>query len=318
MTYVGADYAFLPHPIAVALSQAGIRYVYRYIGAGSGSKLLTADEVQALHSVGLPIGFYVEGAAPDIFAGRGEGQFQAGEARTAAISLGIPDGCVYIFAADEDITSANINSAVDYFRGVNDIFPASQVGAYCDTDLAPVLRDLGLATFFVKPAARSWSQSQFPYDVIQLPGEINIGGGMVDSLQSDTMPRGLWYGAGQLGVEMKDVWYVQSAGRVGRYDGTFTVTVGSIDANGNMDRAALNDIYVVGGKWNGGMLQMNIRNVPLNMSAEPYLTPLNTGPSFPGVEVHSVSGMGFDLATLDQHITADVKAALDTTHLTTD
>jgi hypothetical protein len=192
-TVLGCDYAFAPHPLPGYLAAAGYRYAYRYIGPGSAGKKLSDQERRALHAAGIGVGLLVEGTGPDILTGGATlGHTHAQEARNDMAALGVPAGTVVVFSADVNITAANLSAAVDYFRGVNSLFALQQIGAYCDTDLARELVRLGLATFFFKPAATSWSTGLFLYDVIQLAGTINVGGADIDECTAPTMPHGLW------------------------------------------------------------------------------------------------------------------------------
>lgn len=192
----GADLSFR-HPNYAQLKELGYGFVGRYIGPGSGTKLLTLEEVQAIHAAGLGIMLLVEGAEDDIFHGAPMGEAHAEAAIAATQLLGAPNfGLVWTFAADRDINSSNIAAVLDYFRGVERQMWVAEIGVYGDEQIIQACHDQGLASFFFHTAATAWDSGMaLPsyVDAYQGPNGEAVAGGIIDEIRTAGTPRGVWW-----------------------------------------------------------------------------------------------------------------------------
>lgn len=191
---LGCDYSF-SHPDPHVLFASGYRYVFRYVGPGSGTKMLTADEVAAIHQASLGLGLLAEGATSDVLGGSIAGVNQAAMAVLHRARLGLPNDNIIYYSADIDITADNINRAVDYFHGVAQVQPRTEYGCYGDLDIIEKLFSLGLCdNFILAQAASSWSHGLAIPSYVELRqyrNGVNIGGGQIDEIASTGMPDGL-------------------------------------------------------------------------------------------------------------------------------
>lgn len=188
------------HPDYACLRSKGYQGAYRYVGPGSG-KLLTQAEAWQIHNAGLALGFLVEGSATDDEQGFALGAAYASQAVLAVHQLDLPltSDPVYVFTADHDSTGATIPLTEAYFRGVATVLHPYQVGCYGDVDIMTALRAAGLATYFILADASGWNPGEPtpPWiETLQGPNGLNVCGGNLDNLRSQSMPVGMWLPAG--------------------------------------------------------------------------------------------------------------------------
>jgi len=311
MTTEGVDYAFTLVDER-ALYAAGKRFAMRYVGPGSNSKHLHALERDRIWAAGLSIVLLSEGTALAALGGTTAGARDGLLARSAATTLGAPATTPIYPAVDFDVTASQWPLVADYLRGYAGPVGAAQTGIYGGIRAMQwAARDQVAAWFFQTYA---WSSGAWyaGNHVEQYHNGVSLAGGTVDLCRAKVAAYGQWGPPGTPTPtppedDMRSVWYLRSAGRVLRYDGTFWVQVGTCTAAGVMDGPALGDIYTVGGRWGesapmvcDGPLKMTIMNRGLHMNSEPYLTLIDVGDVAPGVGgLGGGNGTPVDLAAVE-------------------
>lgn len=192
MTIEGVDYSF-DRPRPWVLWAHGKRFAIRYVGAPSATKHLTYNEALSLTTNGLAIVCVCEGAANDIYAGRGKGQQHANLAVTNALQAAMPLSRPIYFAFDHDPTSYNRSRAFQYFRGVTDVISPSRVGIYGGYAAMEWARRYNLATWFWQTYAWSYGRLSSLAHIYQYRNNQIIDGAHVDLDQARKNDYGQWY-----------------------------------------------------------------------------------------------------------------------------
>jgi hypothetical protein len=187
----GVDYSF-DHPDPDGLWTVDKRFAGRYIGPGSGSKLLTRAEADALHAAGLSIVALVEGAAQDALSGAATGKLHAQLAVKAAPGLGMPLGHPFYFAVDFNPTAEQWPAVRAYLAGAASVVGLNQVGVYGGYQtMVWAVRDSAARWLFQTYA---WSADHwFPANNIeQYRNDVSLVGGTVDLCRALTPYYGQW------------------------------------------------------------------------------------------------------------------------------
>lgn len=124
----GIDYSAGPPSIA-ALKAAGVKFVCRYL-SHSPSKNLTAAEAVRLTDAGIWIVVVWETTAKRALAGRTAGATDALEARSQALTCGMPPGRPIYFAVDWDASSGQQGAINAYLDGAASVLGLDRVGIY--------------------------------------------------------------------------------------------------------------------------------------------------------------------------------------------
>ncbi|MFE7323617.1 glycoside hydrolase domain-containing protein [Streptomyces sp. NPDC057565] len=126
----GVDYS--DRHTAAEVKAMNAEFVVRYLSpntSGHPSKQLTNQERQALHALGIAVGFVWEStgsrAAEDYQAGVDDAKAAQKQLR----KLGAPDNSVVYFAVDFD-TAGDPGQVDEYFRGVTETFGLANTGVY--------------------------------------------------------------------------------------------------------------------------------------------------------------------------------------------
>jgi len=301
----GVDYAFTVVDER-ALYAAGKRFAMRYVGPGSDSKHLHAAERDRIWAAGLSIVLLSEGTAQGALGGTTAGARDGLLARQAATALGAPASTPIYPAVDFDVTVSQWPLVADYLRGYAGQVGGDQTGIYGSIRAMQWAARDHVAAWYFQTYAWSGGAWFAGNHVEQYHNGVSQAGGTVDLCRAKVAAYGQWGPPGAptpapSEADMRSVWYLRSAGRVLRYDGTFWVQVGTCTVAGVMDGPALGDIYTVGGRWletasmaGDGPLRMDIRNPGLHMNAEPYLSLIDVGDTAPGVPALSGGGAAVD------------------------
>lgn len=125
-----ADYS-AGRPSGSALKAAGFGGVIRYVGIGGPEKRITAAEYSDLVASGVQVLLVAEQWTTDAWGGRALGQANARAALNEARALGIPDSVGIAAAADAHAANQDqINAAVEYARGFQDVLGKARTGFY--------------------------------------------------------------------------------------------------------------------------------------------------------------------------------------------
>jgi hypothetical protein len=191
----GVDYAF-SRPSPAGLFAAGKRFAMRYIGPGSDSKHLHADERDALWAAGLDVVLLSEGAADSALGGFSAGQSEAGLALSAARALGAPDSLPIYFAVDFDVTASQWSTVAQYLNGAASVVGRSRVGIYGGIRAMQWAARDGVAVWFFQTYA--WSAGQwYPGNhVEQYQNDVALAGGTVDLCRAVVASFGQWTDGG--------------------------------------------------------------------------------------------------------------------------
>lgn len=147
-----ADYSG-GRPSGTALRDAGFGGVIRYVGLGGGSSLpgkrITAAEYQDLVRNGIQVLLVCEGGTTDAWGGYNAGVANAQAALNDARALGIPDSVGIAAAADAHAANqAQINAAVDYARGFQDVLGKARTGFYGFQETVTAVRNAGIGSWY--------------------------------------------------------------------------------------------------------------------------------------------------------------------------
>jgi hypothetical protein len=191
----GVDYSF-DHPDPDGLWTVGKRFAGRYIGPGSGSKLLTRAEADALAAAGLSIVALVEGAAQDALSGAATGKLHAQLAVKAAPGLGMPLGHPFYFAVDFNPTAEQWPAVRAYLAGAASVVGLNQVGVYGGYQtMVWAVRDSAARWLFQTYA---WSADHWhpANNIEQYRNDVSLVGGTVDLCRALTPYYGQWIPGG--------------------------------------------------------------------------------------------------------------------------
>jgi hypothetical protein len=162
-------------PGGAAIKEAGHPGVQRYAGTPGRTKNLTRGEFQDLDAHGIGVGVVYENGAGDALTGRAGGGNSARLMNADLANIGFPAGRPRYFAVDQDITS-QMPAVLDYFRGVGDELPVSQIGVYGEADVLDAVFDAGLGTYGWQTKAWSKGRLAKKWHLLQLLGTVVVGG----------------------------------------------------------------------------------------------------------------------------------------------
>lgn len=149
---LGIDYS-VARPGGAAIKAAGYNSVGRYIGLGSGSKLLSASERDDLHKAGLGIFLVGESLSNRALAGRAAGVADAQAVLQAANALGVPATVPLFAAVDFDASWAQVK---DYLLGWQSVL-GKRAGEYGPWD---VINGSPLDYHWQAGASTAWSHGR--------------------------------------------------------------------------------------------------------------------------------------------------------------
>lgn len=229
MPVEGCDYAFPPTPSATGLKAAGKQFAMRYVGPGSDSKHLHADERDALWQAGLSICLLSEGSGGDALGGNSIGMAHAASASAGARSLGAPATTPIYFAVDFDCTVKQWPAVADYLRGCAQVLGLPQVGVYGSIWCLEWARRDKVASWFFQAFAPAWSGGDNGDDssiahVRQYKNNVKLAGGTVDLCRAPVDSFGQWVRAG-VATGSPDVDFNQNAKLDGVFNLSTTVTL---------------------------------------------------------------------------------------------
>jgi hypothetical protein len=159
-----ADYA-TGRPPASAIKAAGFGGVIRYIGLGGGATLpykrITAAEYQDHVQNGLQVLLVCEGSTTDAWAGYNAGRANAQIALDDAHALGIPDAVGIAAAADSHAANqAQIDAAVQYARGFQDVLGKARTGFYGFSETVNAVKNAGIGSWYWRCGSQPTSADQ--------------------------------------------------------------------------------------------------------------------------------------------------------------
>lgn len=202
-TELGIDYAWArPRPSAIikyrAICKDGVErnvsFVMRYLCYLPNGKGVTRSEIDALHSVGLDVGFVWEQGAGDAKYGYERGLAHGNAAKGYARSLGVPSGIVIYFAVDWDVTPGEQAIVNAYLMGARDGLTGSGYSAGIYAGYWPLMRALDARV--VKYGWQTYAWSGGNRDSRRTVYQFK-NGVMVDSGDCDLNERydrvGFWY-----------------------------------------------------------------------------------------------------------------------------
>ncbi|HEU5218862.1 MAG TPA: DUF1906 domain-containing protein [Gemmatimonadales bacterium] len=191
----GVDYSF-DHPDAGGLYAVGKRFAGRYIGPGSGLKMLTRAEADDLAAHGLAIVALVEGAAQDALSGFATGKLHAELALEYGRGVGMPEGHPYYAAVDFDVNAEQWPRVQAYFQGFASVVGFNRTGMYGGYQaMVWAARDATARWLFQTYA---WSAGRwFPdNNMEQYRNDVSLVGGTVDLCRGITPYFGQWMTGG--------------------------------------------------------------------------------------------------------------------------
>lgn len=158
-----ADYSG-GRPSGAALKAAGFGGVIRYVGLGSAGKRLAAGEYRDLTGAGLQVLLVVEQNTTDAWGGYAKGVANAKAGLADARALGVPDSVGIAAAADAHAANqTQINAAVQYARGFQDVLGKARTGFYGFSETLTAVRNAGIGSWYWRcgsqptAAERTWT-----------------------------------------------------------------------------------------------------------------------------------------------------------------
>jgi hypothetical protein len=148
-----ADYS-AGRPSGAALRAAGFTGAIRYVGVGSSGKRLAPGEYAALTSAGVQVLLVAESGTADAWGtptddDRARGRANATAALDDARSLGVPDSVGIAAAADAHaLNQGQINDAVAYTRGFEDVLGHERTGFYGFSETLNAVHNAGVASWY--------------------------------------------------------------------------------------------------------------------------------------------------------------------------
>lgn len=148
-----ADYSG-GRPSGAALAAAGFSGAIRYVGIGSSGKRLAAGEYANLTSAGIQVLLVAESGTADAWGtptddDRARGRANATAALSDARALGVPDSVGIAAAADAHaLNQIQINDAVAYARGFEDVLGHARTGFYGFSEVLNQVRNAGVASWY--------------------------------------------------------------------------------------------------------------------------------------------------------------------------
>jgi len=170
---VGADFVTTTEKILDWLKTNDCSFVVRYIARSSEiGKIVTAEEIDRLHTNGFAVSLIYEGTHGDALLGAETGTSNGKFAVDFARALGYPEGCVLSAAADTDIKATNIEPAIAYMNAFRKEVEAAgyQFGMYADEDLGKAIESQLLCI----PGAAFWSRNLFQRIKAKMPFGLTV------------------------------------------------------------------------------------------------------------------------------------------------
>lgn len=211
MSVEGVDYSFA-QPSPAGLAAAGKKFAMVYVGPGSAGKHLTPAHRDALFAAGLSIVLLVEGAEGDMLTGYATGRAHAQSAEAGRLALGAPALPLY-FAADKDMTSANLPAINAYLQGAASVIGVGRVGTYGEYDVMRWTRDAGTARWSFQTYGWSSGKWYAGNHVEQYRNGQSLAGGTVDLCRAKTDQYGQWTRGGATTIEEDEVTALEGIDR---------------------------------------------------------------------------------------------------------
>lgn len=187
----GVDYSDA-RPSPTGLVAVGKQFAGRYVGAGSGQKLLQADEARALSDAGLKIVSLVEGASDGALGGRAMGVQHAEQFRQWHADRGFPWPVPGYFAVDFDVQAAQWPAVRDYFQGVASTIGLPYTGIYGGLNAMRWAQSDDIARWFFQTYAWSAGTWDGGLHIEQYHNDVGLVGGQVDLDRALTPDYGGW------------------------------------------------------------------------------------------------------------------------------
>lgn len=127
----GCDYSWARPPPAV-LKAAGVTFVVRYVAdtPGNPGKQMTLSEARALSAAGLDVACVYQTTKSFMLSGRAGGVADARAAAVNATAAGMPPHRPIYFAADWDVTTAQMPTVLAFLDGASMTLGPGRVGVY--------------------------------------------------------------------------------------------------------------------------------------------------------------------------------------------
>lgn len=190
-----ADFAY-GRPGGAALKASGFDGVIRYLSRDV-KKRLTIEEITDYQANELKVHAVFEDRAKNAALGSSQGISDALAALAQAVMLGFEaeDGWGVYFAVDFDVRdSETMKQVVSYFRGINTVLRAKNVGVYGGKNVLDTVFDEGLVTYRWQAAAMSWSGWQeAKCDIRQYATPVIVNGVEVDINSVHSYNTGDWW-----------------------------------------------------------------------------------------------------------------------------
>lgn len=148
------DYSWA-RPSPQRLAELGVRAVCRYL-ANRSSKVLTAEERDALHAAGIGILLNWEQSETDPLI-PAKGTMHGRSALRQATALGYPADLPIIVSVDTDTVPTQWGTVQAYMKAFAAECAPYRLGVYAEAGLANRLVDAGLAWFVWAPSAVAWN-----------------------------------------------------------------------------------------------------------------------------------------------------------------
>jgi hypothetical protein len=191
MSEFGIDYAW-SRPTMVAMRNAGVKFVCRYLSPDTTGKTLTRAEAETLTAGGLWIVAVWESTAARALAGTGAGQADAVEALRQAKALGMPADRPIYFAVDFDAQPSDQPKIDAYLSGAGNVLGRDRMGMY--SGIGPMIRcfDAGLITYGWQTYAWSGGKWDSRAQIQQYKNEASLAGADVDFNRAMVLDYGQW------------------------------------------------------------------------------------------------------------------------------
>jgi len=158
----GADYSAW-RPSAAELKALGFSFVVRYIAPGDQTrvKVVSKEEIAALHAGGIAVLIVFEWRVTDAFGGAKQGNEYGLWAKNKLQELGYPKGLACIVAVDTDsLQSTTLSTIEAYLRAfAHALAPDYKLGVYGGTRVMSRVKDVSVLNW--QANARSWSPFGF-------------------------------------------------------------------------------------------------------------------------------------------------------------
>jgi hypothetical protein len=191
MSEFGIDYAW-SRPTMVAMHNASVKFVCRYLSHDTTGKTLTRAEAETLTAGGLWLVVVWETTAARALAGTGAGQADAADALKQAQALGMPADRPIYFAVDFDAQPADQPKIDAYLSGASNVMGRDRMGMY--SGVGPMTRcfDSGLITFGWQTYAWSGGKWDSRAQLQQYKNGVSLAGADVDFDRAMVLDYGQW------------------------------------------------------------------------------------------------------------------------------